>query len=106
MYVYGSLGNAYEGVKLLVDETDETYGMAVMGDESFDMSSYVSAEFMSGNEALFTTAQLVENANLINAGTMEGRYTDTLSVAIPGIAFLQSGAGSYGIQIPVKVELY
>lgn len=61
---------------------------------------------MSGNEALFTTAQLVENANLINAGTMEGRYTDTLSVAIPGIAFLQSGAGSYGIQIPVKVELY
>ena len=106
VYVYGSLGNAYEGVKLLVDETDETYGMAVMGDESFDMSFYVSAEFMSGNEALFTTAQLVENANLINAGTMEGRYTDTLSVAIPGIAFLQSGAGSYGIQIPVKVELY
>ena len=90
----------------MVDETDEAYGMAVMGDESFDMSSYVSAEFMSGNEALFTTAQLVENANLINTGTTEGLYTDTLSISVPGIAFLQSGVGSYGIQIPVKVELY
>lgn len=106
VYVYGSLGNAYEGVKLLVDETDEAYGMAVMGEESFDMSSYVSAEFMSGNEALFTIAQLAGNANLINTGTTEGLYTDTLSISVPGIAFLQSGAGSYSIQIPVKVELY
>lgn len=106
VYAYGILGNAYKGVKLLVDETDETYGMAAVGEESFDLSSYVTAKFAAGSETIFTTAQLTENANIINAGTTEGIYTEQLTVSVPGIAFLQGGAGSYGIQIPVKVELY
>lgn len=105
IYAYGTLGNAYEGIRLVVDRDSDNYGMAVMGESSYDISSYLSVGFTSGEAASFTVDQLLKNAGYADAGEPEALYQEQMSVAVDALAFIESGAGEYQISIPLRFEL-
>lgn len=106
VYAYGRLGNAYEGVRLSVDSSAENFGLAETGGEKVDVSSYLTAGFSSGSDAVFTPAQILGNGDAFSNGDTERLYMDSLAVSVEGIAFLRSGAGDYAIPIPLRIEIF
>ena len=103
VYAYGTLGNAYEGLKLVVDRDSETYGMAVMGEKSYPISSYLSVGFRNGEAAVFSLEQLEANAACVQAGEVVA-YQDEMQVEVDALAFIEGGAGYYQISIPIRME--
>lgn len=104
VYAYGTLGNAYEGLKLVVDRDSENYGMAVMGEKSYPISSYLSVGFQGGEAAVFDREQLLGNQNHVAAGEWDDLYLEQMNVKVDALAFIQGGAGSYRISIPIRME--
>lgn len=105
IYAYGTLGNAYEGIQLVVDRESSTYGKALMGGNIYDISSYLSVGFISGDVAVFSSTQLAENARYVTDGALDALYQEQMNVSINAIAFMESGAGEYQISIPLRFEL-
>ncbi len=105
IYAYGTLGNAYEGLQVVVNREAENYGKAVKDEATYDITSYLSVTFTGREAAAFTPEQLTENAALAAAGTLEGLYQDSMDVSVDALAFVEGGVGNYRISIPVKIEL-
>lgn len=105
VYAYGTLGNAYEGVQLVVDRDSETYGKAVMGENTYDISSYLSVGFTGGEAAVFNPTQLTENAGYVTAGEVDALHQEQMQVSVDALAFIVGGAGEYRISIPLRFEL-
>ena len=105
IYAYGTLGNAYEGLQVVVNREAENYGKAVKDEAAYDITSYLSVTFTGREAAAFTPEQLTENAALAAAGTLEGLYQDSMDVSVDALAFVEGGVGNYRISIPVKIEL-
>ena len=105
VYAYGTLGNAYEGIRLVVDKDAESYGKAVMGEQVYDISDYLSAGFDGSDEVIYETGVLSDNASFVSAGQMDSIVKSQMEVTVDGTAFLESGAGDYQISIPLKFEL-
>lgn len=105
IYAYGTLGNAYEGIQLVVDRDSDTFGKAVMGENAYDISSYLSVGFDSGETASFTAEQLLGNAGYVETGVLEALYQEQMSVSVDALAFIESGVGEYQIPIPLRFEL-
>ena len=104
VYAYGTLGNAYEGIRLVVDKDAESYGKAVMGENTYDISSYLSAGFGDSGETVFETNMLSDNASLVAGGEMDAIVKSQMEISVDGMAFLESGAGDYKISIPLRFE--
>lgn len=104
VYAYGTLGNAYEGLQIVVDRDSESYGKAVMGESSYLISSYLSVGFHSGEAAVFSLEQLEANAACVQAGETV-TYPDEMQVQVDALAFIEGGAGYYQISIPIRMEL-
>ena len=105
VYAYGTLGNAYQGVRLVVDKNAESYGKAAMGEDTYDISSYLSVGFGDSEETVFATDVLNDNTSCVAAGQMDLLVKSQMKVSVSGIAFLESGAGEYKISIPLRFEL-
>lgn len=106
VYAYEKLGNAYEGVRLSVDTSADLYGTAKKGEAEIDISAYFSAGFQSGGAASFTPVQVSGNQEALLKNDPDSLYTDSLTVSVMGIAFLQSGPGDYDMPIPLRIEIY
>lgn len=104
VYAYGTLGNAYEGLQIVVDREAEGYGKAVMGESSYQISSYLSVGFRNGEAAVFSQAQLEANVACVQAGETV-TYPDEMQVQVDALAFIEGGAGYYQISIPIRMEL-
>jgi len=104
VYAYGTLGNAYEGLQLVVDKASENYGKASMGESSYLISSYLSVGFRNGEAAVFSLEQLETNAACVQAGEAVV-YQDEMQVQVDVLAFIEGGAGYYQISIPIRMEL-
>lgn len=104
VYAYGTLGNAYEGLQIVVDKASENYGRASMGESSYLISSYLSVGFHSGEAAVISLEQLEANASCVQAGKAVA-YQDEMQVQVDALAFLEGGAGYYHISIPIRMEL-
>ena len=104
VYAYGTLGNAYEGLQIVVDRDSESYGKAVMGESSYLISSYLSVGFHDGEAAVFSLEQLEANAACVQAGAPVV-YQDEMQVQVDALAFIEGGAGYYQISIPIRMEL-
>uniref|UniRef100_UPI0040560A67 leucine-rich repeat protein n=1 Tax=Agathobacter sp. TaxID=2021311 RepID=UPI0040560A67 len=105
VYAYGTLGNAYEGIRLVVDKNAESYGKAAMGEHTYDISSYLSVGFGGNEETVFETSVLNDNTSCVTDGQMDSIVRSQMEVAVDGTAFLESGAGDYKISIPLRFEL-
>lgn len=105
VYAYGTLGNAYEGVQLVVDRNSDTFGKALMGENIYDISSYLSVGFIGGESAVFDTTQLLENTGYVTAGELDALHQEQMKVSVDALAFIESGAGEYQISIPLRFEL-
>ena len=105
IYAYGTLGNAYDGIRLVVDKTAETYGKAVMGENTYDISGYLSAGFDGSDEVIYETGVLSDNVAFVSSGQMDSIVKSQMEVTVDGTAFLESGAGDYKISIPLRFEL-
>ena len=105
VYAYGTLGNAYQGIRLVVDKSAESYGKAAMGEDTYDVSNYLSVGFGNSEETVFATAVLSDNASFVADGQMDLIVKSQMEVSVSGIAFLESGAGEYQISIPIRFEL-
>ena len=105
IYAYGTLGNAYEGIQLVVDREADTYGKAVMGENSYDISSYLTVGFGENKIAEFSVGQLSENASHVANGTLDSVYQEQMNVSVDALAFIESGVGEYQISIPLRFEL-
>ena len=105
LYAYGTLGNAYRGVRLVVDKNAESYGKAAMGEDTYDISSYLSVGFGESEETVFETGVLNDNAACIADGQPDSIVKSQLEVSVKGIAFLESGVGDYKSSIPLRFEL-
>lgn len=105
VYAYGTLGNAYQGVRLVIDKNAESYGKAAMGEDTYDISSYLSVGFGDSEETVFETGVLNDNASCIADGQSDSIVKSQMEVSVSGIAFLESGAGDYKISIPLRFEL-
>lgn len=110
VYAYGRLGSAYDGVMLLADKESGQYGAAVMGEQVFDFSGYMSVGFGNdgemGESVCFDSGQISDNKAVLEGVAEMQLYTSQMEVSIRGIAFAQGGAGEYQIQIPLKIEFY
>ena len=104
IYAYGTLGNAYEGLQIVVDRASENYGKASMGESSYPISSYLSIGFHGGEAAVFSLEQLEVNAACVQAGEVV-TYQDEMQVQVDALAFVEGGAGYYQISIPIRMEL-
>lgn len=104
IYAYGTLGNAYEGLQIVVDKASENYGKASMGESSYLISSYLSVGFHDGEAAVFSLEQLEANAACVQAGAPVV-YQDEMQVQVDALAFIEGGAGYYQISIPIRMEL-
>ena len=105
VYAYGTLGNAYQGIRLVVDKNAESYGKAAMGENTYDISNYLSVGFGDSEETVFATAVLSDNASFVAAGQTDSITKTQMNISVSGIAFLESGAGEYQISIPLRFEL-
>lgn len=105
IFAYGTLGNAYEGVSLSIDNETAYYGTAIMEENTYDISDYLSVGFVDGESAIFDTNQLLENATHISKGNTDHVHQKQMTVSINGMAFIESGAGEYKIPIPLRFEL-
>jgi hypothetical protein len=105
IYAYGTLGNAYEGIQLVIDKEADTYGKAIMEGNGYDISSYLSVGFVNGDTATFSSNQLAENADYVTNGAFDALYQEQMNVSVNVAAFIESGAGEYQISIPLKFEL-
>ena len=105
VYAYGTLGNAYEGIRLVLDKSAESYGKAVMGENTYDISGYLSVGFCGSEATVFETNILSDNASFIASGETDAVVKSQMEVSVDGIAFLESGAGDYKISIPIRFEL-
>lgn len=105
VYAYGTLGNTYDGIRLVIDRTEESFGKAVMEENIYDISGYLFAGFGSSEEIVFETGVLNNNASLVAGGQMESIVKTQMDISVDGIAFLESGAGNYKISIPLRFEL-
>ena len=105
VYAYGTLGNAYEGIQLVVDRDSDTFGKALMGENTYDISSYLSVGFIGGETAVFDATQLSENAGYVTSGELNALHQEQMKVSVDALAFIESGAGEYQISIPLRFEL-
>ena len=105
LFAYGTLGNAYEGVRLAIDTNTESYGTAIMGENSYDISDYLFIGFMDGESAIFDINQLLENAKFVNGEGADNLHQEQMNISVDGMAFVEGGAGEYQILIPLKFEL-
>lgn len=105
VYAYGTLGNAYEGIRLVVEKGAESYGKAVMGENTYDISDYLSAGFDGSDEVIYETGVLSDNASCVADGQTDSIVKSQIDISIDGTAFLESGAGDYQISIPLRFEL-
>ena len=105
LFAYGTLGNACEGVSLTVDTNAEDYGTAIMGENSYDISDYLSIGFYDGESAIFDASQLLENAKYVNGEGTDSLHQEQMTVCVDGMAFVEGGAGEYRISIPLRFEL-
>jgi len=105
VYAYGTLGNAYEGVQLVVDRDSDTFGKALMGENIYDISSYLSVGFIGGETAVFDATQLSENGGYVTSGELDALHQEQMKVSVDALAFIESGAGEYQISIPLRFEL-
>ncbi len=108
VYAYGRLGNSYEGVRVSVDPESAGYGTArkASGDgagETVDILAYLSAGFSGGS--VFSSAELSQNKTAADNGEETLPYGKQLQVSVDGLAFWESGPGSYCVPIPLKMEL-
>lgn len=108
MYAYGRLGNAYEGVRVYVDVESEGYGTARKAaedgaGEAVDILAYLSAGFSGGS--VFSPAELSQNKTAAENGDEALPYGKRLQVSVDGLAFWDSGPGSYRVPILLKIEL-
>lgn len=110
VYAYGRLGSAYDGVMLLADKESGQYGAAVMGEQVFDFSGYMSVGFGNDGEmeesVRFDSGQISDNKAVLEGAADMQLFTSQMEVSIRGIAFAQGGAGEYQIQIPLKISFY
>ena len=105
LFAYGTLGNAYEGVRLAIDTNAESYGSARMGEDSYDISDYLSVGFGDGESAIFDANQLLENEKFVNGEGADNFYQEQMNISVDGMAFVEGGAGEYQISIPLRFEL-
>lgn len=105
VYAYGTLGNAYEGIRLVVEKNAESFGKAVMGENTYDISSYLFVGFGGSEETVFETNILSDNASFVTGGQKDAIVKSQMEISVNGIAFLESGAGEYQISIPLRFEL-
>ena len=105
LFAYGTLGNAYEGVRLIIDKSAESYGTAIMGENSYDISDYLSVGFYDGESAIFDASQLLENAKYVNGEGTDNFHQEQMNISVNGMAFVEGGAGEYKISIPLRFEL-
>ena len=105
IYAYGTLGNAYEGIELVIDKEAESYGKAIMQGNKYDISSYLSVGFIDGDTATFSSSQLAENEDYVTDGAFDDLYQEQMNVSVNAAAFIESGVGEYQISIPLKFEL-
>ncbi len=110
VYAYGRLGSAYDGVMLLADKESGQYGAAVMGEQVFDFSGYMSVGFGNAGEmeesVCFDSGQISDNKAVLEGAAEMQLFTSQMEVSVRGIAFAQGGAGEYQIQIPLKISFY
>lgn len=104
IYAYGTLGNAYEGLQLVVERESELYGRAVMNESTYHISSYLSVGFVGGEAAVFSSDQLSENAAHVAAGDVDALILEQMNVTVDALAFVEGGAGNYQISIPIRLE--
>lgn len=105
IYAYGTLGNAYEGIQLVINKEADTYGKAIMEGNGYDISSYLSVGFINGDTATFSSNQLAENADYVTNGAFDALYQEQMNVSVNAAAFIEIGAGEYQISIPLRFEL-
>lgn len=105
VYAYGSLGNAYESIQLVVDRDSDIYGKAVKEEAVYDISSYLSVDFANEDVASFTAEQLLGNAANVTDGSLDSLYQVPMNVSVDALAFIVGGAGDYRISIPLRFEL-
>ena len=105
LFAYGTLGSAYEGVSLTIDTHAESYGTAIMGENSYDISDYLSVGFHDKESAIFDTNQLLENAKYVNGEGTDSLHQEQMNISVDGMAFVEGGAGEYRISIPLRFEL-
>lgn len=55
----------------MVDKDAESYGKAVMGENTYDISAYLSAAFGGSEETVFETNILSDNASFVAGGEMD-----------------------------------
>ena len=78
---------------------------AARGEDTYDISSYLSVGFGDSEETVFATAVLNDNASFVAAGQVDLLVKSQMEISVSGIAFLESGAGDYKISIPLRFEL-
>lgn len=105
IYAYGTLGNAYEGIELVIDKEAESYGKAIMQGNKYDISSQLSVGFIDGDTATFSSSQLAENADYVTDGAFDALYQEQINVSVNAATFIESGAGEYQISIPLRFKL-
>lgn len=98
------MGNAYEGIRLVVDKNAESYGKAAMGENTYDISGYLSAGFDASDEVIYETGVLSDNASFVSTGQMDSIVKSQMEISVDRTAFLESGAGDYKIFIPLRFE--
>lgn len=111
VYAYGRLGNAYGGVRVYVDTEREGYGTAAKAAadgageaETVDILAHLSAGFGAGG-SVFSPEELSQNKTAADNGDEALPYEKRLQVSVDGLAFWESGPGSYCVPIPLKIEL-
>lgn len=105
IFAFGSLGNAYQGIRICPAKEDSSYGLAALGEQQMDFSSYLTVGFPVGEEVMFSAAELSENQKLWNQNRAEEISKTIMRVSVSGNAFLLYGEGTYHISIPIRVEL-
>ena len=105
LFAYGTLGNAYDGVRLTIDMNAESYGTAIMEENNYDISDCLYVGFSDGESAIFDTDQLLENAKFVNGEGTDNFHQEQINISVDGMAFVEGGAGEYQILIPLRFEL-
>lgn len=105
IFAFGSLGNAYQGIRICPAKENPSYGLAALGEQKMDFSSYLTVGFPVGEEVMFSAAELSENQKLWNQNRAEEISKTRMRVSVNGSAFLLYGEGTYHISIPIRVEL-
>lgn len=107
VYAYGTLGSAYEGVKITIPDTVETYGVANKEGISYSIKEYYHPTFEGlGDTLTYTANALLNNQTNHDNGQTQELQTSNLQLSVDAIGLLTGGVGQYTIGVPLRLELY